>query len=124
MKVAIILAKSSSKRVPNKNFMLFNGKPMIYWTIQAAKKSKVFDKIIIATDSDKIIKRFKMYNLSFIKRPKKLNNEIYGIDEVMKYCLSSINYKIDYACCMYACAPLVTYEDIKNGFLKFKKNKY
>ena len=40
MKIAIILAKSSSKRIPNKNFMKFHGKPMIYWTIQAAKKSK------------------------------------------------------------------------------------
>ena len=124
MKIGIILAKSFSKRVPNKNFRRFNGKPMIDWTIDAAKKSKVFDKIIIATDSDEIIKKFKKYNLEFIKRPKELNKEKYGVDEVMKYCLSYLSEKVEYACCLYACSPLISYQDIKNGFSKIKGKKY
>ena len=124
MKIAIILAKSFSKRIPNKNFMKFHGKPMINWTIQAAKKSKVFDKIIITTDSDKIIKKLNGHNLDFIKRPKELNKEKYGIDEIMKYCLSTIDEKIDYACCLFPCAPLMAHADIKKGFLKIKSNKY
>lgn len=124
MKIAVILAKSTSKRVPNKNFIRFNGKPMIYWTIEAAKKSKVFDKIIIATDSNEIIKKLKKYNLDFIKRPKELNKEKYGIDELMKYCLSQLTKKAEYACCLYACSPLLSYKDIKNGFLKVKEKKY
>ncbi|MDA8836404.1 NTP transferase domain-containing protein [Candidatus Pelagibacter bacterium] len=124
MKIGIILAKSISERVPNKNFRRFNGKPMIHWTIDAAKKSKVFDKIIIATDSDEIIQKFKKYNLSFIKRPKELNKEKYGVDEVMKYCLSNLSEKVEYACCLYACSPLISYKDIKNGFLKIKEKKY
>ena len=124
MKIGIILAKSISERVPNKNFRRFNGKPMIHWTIDAAKKSKVFDKIIIATDSDEIIKKFKKYNLSFIKRPKELNKEKYGVDEVMKYCLSYLSEKVEYACCLYACSPLISYKDIENGFSKIKEKKY
>tara|TARA_B100000787_G_scaffold21130_1_gene14341 strand:- start:1210 stop:1884 length:675 start_codon:yes stop_codon:yes gene_type:complete len=124
MKIGIILAKSFSKRVPNKNFRRFNGKPMIDWTIDAAKKSKVFDKIIIATDSDEIIKKFKKYNLEFIKRPKELNKEKYGVDEVMKYCLSYLSEKVEYACCLYACSPLISYQDIKKGFSKIKGKKY
>ena len=124
MKIGIILAKSFSKRVPNKNFRRFNGKPMIHWTIDAAKKSKVFDKIIIATDSDEIIKKFKKYNLEFIKRPKELNKEKYGVDEVMKYCLSYLSEKVEYACCLYACSPLISYQDIKNSFSKIKAKKY
>ena len=124
MKIAIILAKSISERVPNKNFRRFNGKPMIHWTIDAAKKSKVFDKIIVATDSDEIIKKFKKYNLDFIKRPKELNKEKYGVDEVMKYCLSYLSEKVEYACCLYACSPLINYKDIENGFSKIKEKKY
>lgn len=124
MKVGIILAKSFSKRVPNKNFIKFHGKPMIHWTIESAKKSKIFDKIIVATDSDKIIKKYKKYNVEFIKRPKELNKEQYGIDEVMKYCLSQMNEKVKFACCLYACSPLLNYKDIKNGFLKLKSNKF
>ncbi len=124
MNVGIIIAKSSSKRVPNKNFINFNGNPMIYWTIQSAKKSKIFDKIYISTDSEKIISRFKKYNLEFIKRPKKLSQEKYGIDEVMNFSLSSINKKVNYACCLFPCAPLMNYTDIVKGFSKIKKNKY
>lgn len=124
MKIAVILAKSYSKRVPNKNFRMFNGKPMIHWTIDAAKKSKVFDKIIIATDSDKIIKKLRNYKVDFIKRPKKLNKEKYGIDEVMKFCLNHYPKEVEYACCLYGCAPLIKPKDIKNGFLKIKLNIY
>jgi len=124
MKVGIILAKSFSKRVTNKNFMKFHGQPMIYWTIQAAKRSKIFDKIIVSTDSDEIIKKLDKYNLHFIKRPKELSKEKYGIDEVMKYCLSSISENADYACCLFPCAPLMSHLDIKDGFSKIKKNKH
>ena len=118
MKVGIIIAKSFSKRVPNKNFMNFNGKPMIYWTIQAAKKSRVFDKIIIATDNNKIITKLKKYDLDFIKRPKELSKEKYGIDEVMNYSLSTIKERVDYACCLFPCAPLMSHTDIIKGFSK------
>jgi CMP-N-acetylneuraminic acid synthetase len=122
MKIGIILAKAFSKRVPNKNFRNFNGKPMIHWTIETAKKSKVFDKIIISTDSNKIIQNFKKYNLSFIKRPKELNKEKYGIDEVMKYNLSTIKENVDYACCLFPCAPLMSFLDIIKGYNMIKRN--
>ena len=45
--VAIILARGGSKGVPKKNIIDFMGKPMIAWTIEAAVKSKIFDKIIV-----------------------------------------------------------------------------
>ena len=54
MKIAIIPARSGSKRVKNKNIKIFNNKPMIAWPILAAKKSKLFDQIIVTTDSKKI----------------------------------------------------------------------
>jgi pseudaminic acid cytidylyltransferase len=124
MNVGIFLAKKNSTRLENKNFRHFNGKPMIAWAIESAKKSKIFDKIIISTDSDEIIKKLKKYNLDFIKRPKELSKERYGIDEVMKYCLSTIYEKVDYACCLFPCAPLMSHTDIIKGFSKIKKNKY
>ena len=51
MKIALIPAKLNSTRVKNKNFRMFNGKPMIFWSIKTAKKSKLFDKIVVTTDS-------------------------------------------------------------------------
>jgi len=124
MKVGIILAKSFSKRIPNKNFKMFNGKPMIAWTIQAAKKSKIFDKIIISTDSKKNLPKLKKYNVDIIMRPKELSKEKCGIDEVMSYTLSAIKGEIEHACCLFPCAPLMNPDDIIKGYKKIQTNKY
>ena len=122
--IAIIPAKEHSSRIPKKNFKNFFGKPMIYWTIEAAKKAKIFDKLIITTDSQTVIKNLRKYNLDFIKRPKELSKEKYGIDEVMKYCLSLITENINYACCLFPCAPLMSHEDIIKSYKKIRTNKY
>ena len=60
----------------------------------------------------------------FLSKLRQLTKEQYGIDEVMKYCLSQMNEKVKFACCLYACSPLLNYKDIKNGFLKLKSNKF
>jgi pseudaminic acid cytidylyltransferase len=52
--IAIIPARGGSKRVPGKNIMDFLGKPMIAWTIEAAKASGLFDKIVVSTDDEAI----------------------------------------------------------------------
>ena len=50
--VAIIPARSGSKGLKDKNIKLLNGKPMIAYTIEGAIKSKIFDDIIVSTDSE------------------------------------------------------------------------
>ena len=50
MRLAIIPARGGSKRIPRKNIKEFCGKPMIAYSIEAAKKSGCFDKIIVSTD--------------------------------------------------------------------------
>jgi len=52
--VAVIAARGGSRRIPKKNIIDFNGKPLMAWTIQAAQKSGIFDKIIVSTDSEEI----------------------------------------------------------------------
>ena len=49
MRLAIIPARSGSKRLKNKNIKLFNKRPMIFWTINAAKQSKIFDYIFVSS---------------------------------------------------------------------------
>ena len=51
---ALITARGGSKRLPNKNIKNFCGKPLIVWTIEAAKKSKYIREIYVSTDSEKI----------------------------------------------------------------------
>ena len=52
--IAIIPARYNSKRIPGKNLKKFNGKPVIAATIEKLKKSKLFDRIIVSTDSKEI----------------------------------------------------------------------
>jgi N-acylneuraminate cytidylyltransferase len=52
--IAIIPARGGSKRIPHKNIMDFMGKPLIAWTIEAAKESGIFDRIIVSTDDTEI----------------------------------------------------------------------
>jgi CMP-N-acetylneuraminic acid synthetase len=52
--IAIILARGGSKRLPNKNILDFDGKPLIAWTIEAAINSSKFTKVIVSTDSEDI----------------------------------------------------------------------
>jgi len=59
--VAVIPARGGSKRIPKKNIIDFNGKPLIAWTIEAAKESGLFKKIIVSTDSSEIAEVAKKY---------------------------------------------------------------
>ena len=52
--ICIIPARENSKRIKEKNIIDFDGEPMISWTIKAALKSNIFDRIVVSTDSKKI----------------------------------------------------------------------
>ena len=128
MKIALIPAKFNSSRIKNKNFKLFQGKPMIYWSIKSARASNLFDKIIVSTDSSAIENKLLNLGVDVFIRPKKLSQERIGIRDVVVNFLKSFNSntKIDYLCCIFPCAPLLLSSDIKEGFrkVKNKKNKF
>lgn len=80
MIIAIIPAKNNSRRLKKKNMVNVLGKPMIYHTIKYAKKSKSLDKIVVSSESKKIINFAKKNNLITIKRPTRLCGETPIID--------------------------------------------
>ena len=92
MIVAIIPAKLSSKRLKNKNMSLVNGKPLIQYTINYAKKSTLLDDIYVSTDSKKITNFSKKHKIKIVKRQKKLSGET-PIIEVYSHALKKINIK-------------------------------
>jgi hypothetical protein len=67
---AFIFARGNSKGIKNKNIKNFLGRPLLINTITFAKKSNFFDKIILSSDSNKILSLGKKNNLFLIKRPK------------------------------------------------------
>lgn len=110
--VAIIPARSGSKRIKNKNIKIFFKKPMIAWTISALKKFKIFNFIITTSDSKKILKISSNSGSDInILRSKKLSDDKTGIDEVIKDTLIQLKSKFyikpKYVCCVYPCNPFL-----------------
>ncbi len=73
---SIIPARGGSKSIPNKNMSLIAGKPLIYYSIKKSINCKFFDKIIVSSDSDKILNYSKNFKgIEIIKRPKKYSQD-------------------------------------------------
>jgi len=71
--LALIPARSGSKRLPGKNIKPIWGKPLIAWTIEEAKKSKYIDRIIVSTDTEEIAEISEKYGAEIpFLRPKEL----------------------------------------------------
>ena len=69
-----ICARGNSKGLKNKNFKRIKNKPLIHFTIDHAIKSKIFSKIVVCSDSFKILNYSKkIKEIDTIKRPKKLS---------------------------------------------------
>jgi len=124
--IAIIPARGGSKRIKGKNLKNFNGTPIIANTIKILKKSKLFDKIIVSTDHEKIKKiSIKTGALVPFKRPKFLSDDFTGSGEVIKHCIKYIEKKYDfkYICCVYPCNPFLSIKDLQSGYKKINSKK-
>ena len=73
MNIAIIPARGGSKRVKNKNIKNFLGKPIISYVIKQAIKSKLFDYIIVSTDSTKIKKISEKYEQKYYSKDQQIS---------------------------------------------------
>jgi pseudaminic acid cytidylyltransferase len=126
MNIAIIPARGGSKRIPKKNIKDFFGKPIIAYSIEVALKSELFDKVIVSTDDKKIAQIAKEYGAEVpFLRPKEISDDFTGTNDVVKHTINWFleqNVKIDYACCIYATAPFVQIEYLKQGFDKLIKS--
>ncbi|MBN3050257.1 pseudaminic acid cytidylyltransferase [Pectobacterium brasiliense] len=124
MKVAIIPARGGSKRIPRKNIKLFCGKPMIAWSIEQARASKCFDRIIVSTDDIEIADVARQYGVDApFMRPDELSNDWATTGQVMSHAVRFLLRKssIQEVCCIYATAPFLLAEDIFHGYQKLKE---
>jgi pseudaminic acid cytidylyltransferase len=124
--ICIIPARAGSKRIPNKNIKKFLGKPLISYSIKIAKKSKLFHKIFVSTDSKLIKKISEMYGAEVpFLREKKFSKDGIGTEFVTKNFLKKINYKsYDYCVCLYPTSPFLKISDLYLSLKKIKKNNF
>lgn len=122
-----ICARGGSKGVKNKNIKFINGKPLIAYTIKQAKKSNLFEHIVVSTDSDDIIAVSKEYGAEvFFKRSEDMASDTAGKLDVIRddFIRSEEHYncKFDYLIDLDATAPLRKVDDIINSFKQFIDN--
>lgn len=119
MKIAVIPARGGSKRIPRKNIKDFCGKPMITWSIEAAKASGLFHHIIVSTDDAEIAEVAKQWGAEVpFARPAELSNDHAGTTEVIAHATQwalDQGWPVTAVCCIYATAPFVQINDLKHG---------
>ena len=127
MNLCVIPARGGSKRIKHKNIKMFNGKPIIAYSIEAALKSKCFSKVIVSTDDNEIAEvaeKFGAY-VPFV-RPSNLSNDFAGTIPVVKHAINWMeknNNKFDNVCCLYATAPFIRPDIISKAYEQLLKSK-
>lgn len=125
--LGIIPARGASKRIINKNIKKFHGKPLIAWSIIAAKKSKLINKVIVNTDNKKIAEIARRYGAETpFLRPKHLATDTTGIEPVLidtvEWLEKNEEYKLDGIALLMPTNPLKTARHIDDA-IKIFKNK-
>lgn len=125
-RLALIPARSGSKRIPGKNTKLFCGQPLIAYSIQVAQASGLFDEIVVSTDCQEIalLSRSLGAKVPFM-RPAELSDDFTGTREVISHAITSLqaqNRHFEYCCCIYATAPFLQAEFLQKGLELLESN--
>lgn len=121
--LAIIPARGNSKGIPRKNIKNLNGKPLIFYTIREAKKSKFLSRIVVSTDDEKIANVSRHYGVVVVKRPKKLSTDSSTSISVLKHAIINLKktkkFIPDIIVVLQPTSPLRNAADIDGAIKKF-----
>ena len=117
--IAIITARGGSKRIPNKNIRPFLGKPILYYSIEAALESELFNEVMVSTDSEVIAELATKAgaNVPFLRSAKNADDFASTADVLIEV-LNQYKQKgraFELGCCIYPTAPFVTAAKLKKA---------
>lgn len=122
----IIPARSGSKRVKDKNIKIFNGKPIIEYSIKNALSSKLFDKIHVSTESKRVANIVRKSGINFdFMRPKELADDKTGIFKVIKFVAGEYlkqGIRFENIWILSACAPLINHKILIQAYKLYLSN--
>ena len=122
MIIGLIPARGGSKGVPNKNIKTICGKPLIVWTIEKAKRSRLLDKVIVSTDSDAIAEIAQKAGAEILKRPDYLATDTASTQDVMVHALQS--FPADTLVLLQPTSPCRSEGLIDECILEFQERDY
>jgi N-acylneuraminate cytidylyltransferase len=125
--VALIPARGGSKSIPFKNIKEINGRPLIYWVIDAAINSELIDEVYVATDSEEIKTKINNYkfteNFSNLEKLKVVSRSPYtATDEASTESVMlefANNHSFSHIVLIQATSPLLESNDLTNGINKY-----
>jgi N-acylneuraminate cytidylyltransferase len=111
--LAIIPARGGSKGVPRKNLRLLGGKPLLKWTVDAARASRYIDRLVLSTDSDEIaaLGRTLGLDVPFGRSAKASSDEALARD-VIEDALAKLDETFEYLVYLQPTSPFRSTEDI------------
>ena len=118
--LCIIPARGGSKRIPHKNVRDFKGRPVISYSIKAAKESGIADIVMVSTDDGEIAKAAEAYGaeVPFMRSSENADDRA-GIAEVLIEVVENyqkLGRSFDYVVCILATAPLIKASDLKKAY--------
>jgi pseudaminic acid cytidylyltransferase len=117
--VAVIPARGGSKRIPRKNIKEFCGRPIIAWSIETARQSRLFDHVMVSTEDADIAAVAVRWGaeVSFT-RPAELADDDSDTTDVVAHAAQwslDQGWPLAAVCCIYATAPFVQVSDLERG---------
>ena len=116
MMIAVIPARGGSKRLPRKNVLEFLGRPLIGFTIDAARNSGCFDRVLVSTEDEEIAEVARQCGADVDRRPNDLaTDQARAVDVCLDLLVRerSVGRSWPVMACLYATAPMRTAADIR-----------
>lgn len=128
MRVAVIPARGGSKRIPKKNIKEFCGRPMIAWSIEAARESGLFDHVMVSTEDADIAAVAAHWGAEVpFDRPPALADDYTVTTDVVAHAVRwafDQGWPLAAVCCIYATAPFVQAGDLDRGLQALESGEW
>jgi YrbI family 3-deoxy-D-manno-octulosonate 8-phosphate phosphatase len=123
--LAFIPVRGGSKSIPLKNIKLINGRPLVYWVLDAAVECDEIDKVVVSTDNEEIkevVKEYSSNKVFIIDRSERVSTDIASTESVM---LEFANkYDFESVVLIQATSPLLTSQDLSKGIKKYNQTSF
>ncbi|MFS1874869.1 cytidylyltransferase domain-containing protein [Enterovibrio norvegicus] len=124
MNIALITARGGSKGLPGKNIYPLAGKPLLAWSIDAAKESGLFEDVYVSTDCPDIASVALKFGAKVIERPPELATDNASSHCVIEHAIEELALKSsDRVMLLQPTSPLRTVADIKQSFEVYDHNE-
>jgi N-acylneuraminate cytidylyltransferase len=123
--IAVIPARGGSKRIPHKNVRPFEGKPIIGYTIAAARESGLFERVVVSTDSEEIAEVARKYGAEVpFLRDAKLSDDLTPVSSATADALSKLDTagdRFEIVAQLMPNCPLRTSSDVIDSYRQFER---